>query len=337
MKMKKIYPPFEEIQLLDYLLGKAGREERGMIEEWIGKDEANREYVDQLEKIWVETGKIRPEPVAVDVDEAWERMLSRISGEEKGPTVRSIRYVWTVAAILLVSFGVYFVAKMFIVPSKQLILSSATAVLTDTLSDGTTIALNTGSKLYYPERFARKKREVRLEGEAFFKVKPDAAKPFIIEAGAAMIKVLGTSFNVKAYSGSDVEVSVEEGLVMLYSVDPGTGDTLSVLLPAGTRGVLPLSSNRPEILKDESPDRLFWLDRTLEFRQTELSSVFSILAGHFGITIRADRPEILNCRLSATFRDESLATILDVIATSFDLTLKNEGSTWIFYGNGCTK
>jgi transmembrane sensor len=335
--MKNIYPPFDEIQLLNYLLGKAGEEERRRIEEWLHGNEAHREYLDQLEKVWVETGKIRPVPVAVDVDAAWERMLGRISGEERETPVRSLRYVWTVAAILLVSFGLYFVAKMFLIPPEQVELTSTSAIVKDTLPDGSRISLNRNSKLTYPGKFGRKMRQVTLTGEAFFDVKHDAEQPFVIEAGKAMIKVLGTSFNVKAYTGSDVEVSVEQGLVMLFTVDPATNDTLSVLLPAGTSGVLPVNSMQPEVMERTSPDRLFWLDRTLEFRQTELSEVFAVLSGHFGIIVRSGQPEILNCRLSATFRNESLETILEVIATSFELEVKNEGTNWIFYGKGCSK
>jgi transmembrane sensor len=335
--MKNIYPPFEEIQLLNYLLGKAGEEERRVIEEWLDSNESHRSYLDQLEKVWVEAGKIKPVPVAVDVNTAWEKMLSRISDEEKETPVRSLRYVWTVAAILLISFGLYFAAKMFLIPPKQIELTSTTVVVKDTLPDGSRVSLNSHTKLIYPEKFSRKKREVKLTGEAFFEVLHDAERPFIIEAGKAMIKVLGTSFNVKAYTGTDIEVSVKEGMVMLFTVNPAASDTLSVMLPAGTRGILPVNSMQPKIVEEEVPDRLFWLDRTLEFRQTELSEVFALLSSHFGIVIRTERPEILNCRLSATFRDESLETILEVIATSFELGVKNEGTNWLFYGKGCGK
>lgn len=335
--MKNIYPPFEEIQLLNYLLGKAGEEERSRIEGWLHSNEAHREYLDQLEKIWVEAGKILPVPLAVDVDAAWERMLGRISAEERETPVRSLRYVWTVAAILLVSFGLYFVAKMFLIPPKKMEIVTTSEILKDTLPDGSQVSLNRNSKLTYPGKFGRKSREVALTGEAFFDVRHDSEQPFIIEAGRAMVRVLGTSFNVKAYPGKDVEVSVESGQVMLFTVSPATHDTLSVLLPAGTRGLLPAGSMQPEVMEGTAPDRLFWLDGSLEFRQAELSEVFSVLSDHFGISIRASRPQILNCRLSATFRNEPLETILEVIATSFELEVRNEGTNRIFYGKGCSK
>ena len=335
--MENIYTPFEESLLLNYLLGRTGEEETRQITGWLYENENHRRYLDGLEKIWLETGKISPAPVAVDVDAAWERMLGRISGEEKTSQIRSLRYVWTAAAVLVVSFGIWFAAKMILEPPKMIELTAAEQVVKDTLPDGTRISLNRNSKLHYPEKFGKKERTVKLLGEAYFDVEHDAKYPFVVEAGKAFVKVLGTSFDIKAYSGSDVLVSVEQGLVMLFTVDPATGDTLSLMLSAGKRGMVPSGSMKPQPLAETQPDRLFWLDRTLEFRQVELSEVFSILTEHFGITIRTDNPDILRCRLSATFRNEPLQTILEVIAISFDLEVKNEGNNWLFYGKGCSK
>jgi transmembrane sensor len=335
--MKDTYPPFEESLLLKYLLGQTGEEERSRIEEWLFAGKENRLWLDQLEKVWVESGQLKPEPVAVDVDAAWGTMLDRISGTERSAQTRSLRYVWTAAAILLVSFGIYFAAKTYLVPPKMMELTTAGQIMKDTLPDGSRISLNRNTRLSFPEPFDRKKREVKLTGEAYFEVSHDPAKPFIVEAGKARVRVFGTSFNVKAYTGSGVEVSVEQGLVMLFTVNPSTRDTLSLMLPAGTRGLLPEGSMQPVLAEESQPDRLFWLDRTLEFRQTELSEVFNVISGHFGVGISATDPAILRCRLSATFRDESLQTILEVIATSFELRLKNEGKNWLFDGKGCGK
>ncbi len=334
--MENIYNPFEETVLLDFLLGRTGEEESRKITEWLHSDDAHRQYLDRLEKLWLEAGRLIPAPVPVDVDAAWDRMLERISGNERVSQTRSLRYVWTVAAILLVSFGIYLAAKLILAPPKMMEIASTTGVVRDSLPDGTHVSLNKASRLAYPEKFGKKERRVRLTGEAFFDVRHDQRHPFVVEAGNAFVKVMGTAFDVKAYAGSDIEVSVEQGLVRLFAIDPATGDTLSVLLSAGMRGVLPSGSRQPRQVEEPRADQLFWLDGTLEFRQTELAEVFKILEGHFGVAIKTSHPGILNCRLTATFRDESLQTILEVIAASFDLQVKQEGTNWIFYGKGCT-
>ena len=67
------------------------------------------------------------------------------------------------------------------------------------LADGTKVFLNSGSEMRYPERFGKARREVFLKGEAWFEVAKDSAREFWVHAGAMDVKVLGTSFNVKAY------------------------------------------------------------------------------------------------------------------------------------------
>jgi transmembrane sensor len=88
------------------------------------------------------------------------------------------------------------------------------------LPDSTKVWLNKKSKFSYPEKFTSDKRIVSLEGEAFFEVKRDPAHPFIIYTPTSITKVLGTSFNLKAY-GKEVELMVVSGTVEFSSIkDP---------------------------------------------------------------------------------------------------------------------
>lgn len=78
-------------------------------------------------------------------------------------------------------------------------VSTLAETRTVTLPDQTEIVLNRYSSLTYPERFRGKDRKVQLQGEAYFEVSKDAAHPFKVEAGAIIVQVLGTHFNVEAY------------------------------------------------------------------------------------------------------------------------------------------
>ena len=85
-----------------------------------------------------------------------------------------------------------------------------------TLPDGSTVYMNAGARLSYSKQFGRKNREVQLTGEAFFDVTPDKKRPFSISAGNAVIRVLGTSFNVNSSNKENqVEVYVSTGIVEL--------------------------------------------------------------------------------------------------------------------------
>ena len=82
--------------------------------------------------------------------------------------------------------------------------------------DGTVAYLNSESKIHYPVKFGLFERRIRLEGEAYFEVKHNSRRPFVVEFEGGEIQVLGTSFNVKAYRGDDiVAVTLDEGRVVL--------------------------------------------------------------------------------------------------------------------------
>jgi transmembrane sensor len=87
------------------------------------------------------------------------------------------------------------------------------------LPDGSTVWLNKHSKFSYPEKFIAAERVVNLEGEAFFEVKKDDTQPFIIYTPTSVTKVTGTSFNLKAYPGKEVELYVVSGTVEFASLN----------------------------------------------------------------------------------------------------------------------
>lgn len=91
-------------------------------------------------------------------------------------------------------------------------------MITLTLSDGTEVKLNSNSKITYPHQFKGKERMIHLEGEAFFKVKHESKRPFVVDAGGILTKDLGTSFNIKAYHGSDCKVTLIEGKVEVLRI-----------------------------------------------------------------------------------------------------------------------
>jgi len=103
-------------------------------------------------------------------------------------------------------------------PSK-LVLELATplgGIYQITLPDGTKVWLNAGSSLKYPMSFAKNERRVRLEGEAFFEVTKDSARPFKVRSKGQEIEVLGTAFNVNAYpDNTTIKTTLVKGKVKL--------------------------------------------------------------------------------------------------------------------------
>lgn len=335
----------DESLLLQYLLGNTENEDRRMVENWLDADSGNRKNLDRLEALWLETGRLNPPPLAVDVDKAWERFSERTKDQEKlregiarqSVSIRFLRYALGAAALILLIFGIYTTIRLFTVKVKEIEMAAGTSVMSDTLPDGSLITLNKQSKLSYPEDFTKEERCLTLTGEAYFKVSKDPLKPFIVAAGRAKVKVLGTVFNVSAYPEKEIRVTVNEGRVLFFVADTLLKDTSSIVLEAGMTGTLKPGAISPEIVADSIPDKLFWVNHTLDFNGTSLAEVFRMLEKYFDVQVSVSQPDILNCRLSASFVNDPADRIMTVIAESFGLKLSMKGKNYNLSGNGCSK
>jgi transmembrane sensor len=339
--------------LYQYLLGNADEESRVIVEAWLKADSRNRHTLDRIESLWLETGKLSPAPVAVDVNAAWLRMSEKISKHaqterpyhENGKTFWMLpyRYLAGAAAMVILLVGIYSIYRLVGKPQKQIELASGTVVIHQTLPDGSQVSLNKNSKLIFPVEFKKGNREVILMGEAFFEVRHDEAHPFIVHTGPAGIRVLGTSFRVNAHPvrvGDPVrvvEVDVTEGRVMLFNVKPRSGDTASVLLHSGETGIWQSGTVYPIRTGSTAPDGNFWANHSLDFRSTTLSEVIRLIEKYYSVNITVSDTEILDCRLTASFVYEPPERILAVIAESFSLKLDVQGQNFHLTGHGCSK
>jgi transmembrane sensor len=328
-----------------YLSGKASEDQVIIVEQWINASAENKAYFESIKKTWEESGKLNPKPIVVDIDIAWNKLSSKIDAFEKGSKIISMnrkpnhsysRMMLRVAAVLIpitIITIFYFWQTRKV---KQINLVASERTIQETLPDGTAVTINTKSKLSYPQKFKGSTREVTLEGEAYFDVTHDKEKPFIIHTGDANIKVLGTSFNVNAYNDSnDVEVSVKEGKVLLYGFDKISGDTNSVLLAAGEKGIFDKITNKVLKIQEFNANDIFWKTKTLIFTKTELSMVIETLQKFYGVNIIFTNKELYNCRLSATFINQPIDNIIDIIAKSFNLVITKSGTTYNLDGKGC--
>ena len=179
--------------LVLFLLDEVSSEERKAVEDWINASVNNKDYFSSLEKTWLETGNIEPAPVVVDIDSAWDKMKTLISQEDEIQHVvpqrklnartsrRAFMYA-AIAAMLILSVASVVFTDWFkrSVEPLPFVFESFAEVLIDTLSDGSSIALNENTKLVFSEPTEDKERKVNLEGEAFFAVAADSSKPFVI-------------------------------------------------------------------------------------------------------------------------------------------------------------
>jgi transmembrane sensor len=272
-------------------------------------------------------------------EQAWEKVHSRIS-RQSAPDKSKIRYLISnplfrvaaavlFAALLIVSgYEVFYNSRE---SQKMMEVSAANQILkTFALPDGTLVTLNTNTKIKYPQTFTGNTREVTIEGEAFFQVTPNKDKPFIIHAGNAQIKVLGTSFNVNAYpSAKSVEVIVETGKVQVLNKTTETNETNELILTPGERGTLVYSSNSLLKSANQNPNFLAWKTRNLIFKATSLAEVIENLEKVYNVNIQMADPKLNELLLTAQFNDYSLEFILKVIETTFQIEVTQENGQYI--------
>ncbi len=254
------------------------------------------------------------------------------------------RWVWyaaSMAAMLLIVFGLSFYWNSDSVNNLAKIKSeiplsdwakyenSSAKILKIALPDGSTVWLQPKTQLSYNQS-DRVYRQVNLKGEAFFDVKRDEARPFLIYAGKMTTKVLGTSFNVKAYPETEkFEVSVVTGKVSV------TNDSEKEVFVTPKQQVV--LENKSDVLTiNELPkDKTFyWELSSLTFDNTSMQNVVNNVEQNFNVTIHLN-PALKNCRLSGNFDQEHLATILEIICKSVDAEYEINGNQIFLKGAGC--
>jgi len=263
------------------------------------------------------------------VEQAWGKVESRIHNRiSSGNTI--IRKLISnpiyrfAAAILIAAVLLVSGYEVFYNPSASevmLELTSADKVLnTFTLPDGTLVTLNSDTKVFYPKKFGRKTREISIEGEAFFEVKPNKNKPFIIHAGKAQIKVVGTSFSVSAYPETKlVEVIVQTGKVQVMNKMTETLQTEELILTPGDKGTLVYESKTLHKTTNQDPNFLAWKTHNLIFKATSLREVIENLEKVYKVNISLADPKLNELLLTAQFNNYSLEFILKVIETTFKI------------------
>jgi ferric-dicitrate binding protein FerR (iron transport regulator) len=201
------------------------------------------------------------------------------------------------------------------------------------LEDGTRVTLNRNSSFRYSKSFDQEDRKVYLSGEAWFDVARDTSMPFVVDAGAALVEVLGTSFNVNAYrKNPTVEITVESGLVALSS----KGDQQDqIVLKAGSGGTYNKSRKELKVIPSSDPNSKAWMTRELIFDGSSLREVCELINRVYGVRMEVMNEDLSSCPITVTFRDQSLESVLRVLELTLDLQISRDGEEIRLDGEGC--
>lgn len=173
--------------------------------------------------------------------------------------------------------------------------------------DGSKVHLNAGSRLRYPKKFGLKERKIQLDGEAWFEVARNTNRPFIVDLTCVDIRVLGTTFDVKAYPDEGtISVALETGAIELESQTSGTYQ----LLP-GEKAVYDKASGRCEVARSRDVSQYSaWRRNVLVFKGASLSDVMTTLSRNYNISFNLKDSVALKYTYTLTTDSTSLATVL---------------------------
>ncbi len=327
--------------LIKYLCEEVSSEERELVNSWLRESEENRKELEQNRKLLHNidsTYKIRK----YNSTTAWNNVQSRINIETeiniatgKGRKIYMQFYKYAaiiIVAILLGTATYYFGFQNNTAQYARVNTTENQNINEITLPDGSLVTLNSNSKLVYPKEFNDDVREVTIVGEAFFDVKPNAEKPFIINAGNAQVKVLGTSFNVLAYPENEtVEVVVATGKVQVINTNSSESSLVNeVFLIPGEKGTLFNSSSILEKSLNTNPNFLAWKTHDFIFEDVPLKDVFGCLEKVYHVNINVQEPELNDLILNAQFDKKSVDFILNVVGLTFDLELITDNEKYTF-------
>lgn len=262
--------------------------------------------------------------IVFNTDKAWQNLHARLDNEGlidqevSSGRKRPAHSFLKIAAgfLLLIAAGSMLYLTMLRPHQSDLLTfsNSEEQTFVKTLEDGSIVYLAYQSQISFAAGFSPHERRVILKGEAFFDVAHDPDQPFIVEAGKAMIQVVGTSFNVKSFENEQVELFVEEGLVNVRASE-STGDLVLV-----QPGELVLISD--EELTRAKPGELslsLWRQNRMHFKDESLANILQVINKNYGSKLVAQNEQVSQRRMTVTFYNNSIQGIVELICLSMNL------------------
>lgn len=255
--------------------------------------------------------------------------IDRTIGKKHSIKYQLIRFSQIAAAILLPVFiilSAYLYHENRQIPADDMIVSTGKGERANvSLPDGTTISLNSESKLsYLPKTYNRKERNISFNGEGYFKVHKNKEVPFVINSKGLQVKVLGTTFNLYVRESSrKAELALEEGSVWLQS----TKSSKNVVLHQNQKAIIDQSTGNITVIEDKDIKKSSaWRQGDMIFRNTPLSEVLQVLEENYSITFKTDCKGWLVDKFTGTLSTTDLNEVLEVIEKSYHLKAEMSGN-----------
>lgn len=311
---------FDETSILAYLKKELPEDEIRECDSLLQNSPEFREEVSRIRYVYGLSENLKKQK-EIDVSSAWgkvHRKMKIISLRQKAWDV-----VRTSAAILLPLFLLYqYVMQPELNPRREemITLTSAPGIVSKiVLPDGSEVWLNAQSELTYPRQFSGKNRNVRLSGEAYFKVVSNKKNRFnVITPGNFTVSAFGTEFNVNAYPDeSESQITLAKGNV---EIALGNRASETEKLSVGQKISVDVHTRNTIVDEADTYVETAWKDGKMVFRREKLEVIAHKLSRRFGVAIRFEGDDLKNYEYTATFKEETLEDILDLLKRSAPIT-----------------
>lgn len=337
----------EEINLLitKAITEELNEEDLLKIGNWLKADKANAEYFRNLTGSWFISGFYKENEF--DPDRSYEKLKNRLTENKKQRTgifrIKLVRWSAAAAASVIIFILGSLNPWSGIKKDKELFKSGITEIISPfgsrtriMLSDGSEVWMNAGTRIKYSDSYNISERVLELEGEAFFSVKSDNEKPFIVKTFGLVVKALGTKFNVKSYSDEltetavlvegkiEVEVMKKEKDSEIYTLEP---NQKLVVLNGTTRIFGPEEAPEEKSLVKKTPlpvkidiesnikSELYtsWKEDRWVILREPLSTLVTSLERRYNMKFRFADNELMDYKFTGIISNETIDQILEAI------------------------
>lgn len=327
----------ECIRLFERVLNQqASEQEVARLSNWLAQDQQfsgwwEQQFILSDNKMDAETQRRIFESIEANISTQPE-----IAPVEK--TVQTKRFripTWIkVAAVLLIAIlpatGVYYFTSTTNTGLQPLIVEVSKGQKANiTLPDGSKVWLNSDSKLTYQNDFNKEKRELKLNGEAYFEVAPNPAKPFTVYADDLSVRALGTAFGIKAYK----EDKVISSILMHGSVLVKTPDGDTILVPNERVQYNKELHKKNVTTVTNATDFTGWIHNELRFENESLEEIAKTIKRIYNVNVVFNSERLKKQRYTGTINNNSLESIFNIISLTSPVVYKVDSQKVILFEN----
>lgn len=305
-----------------YVQGTTTETENTILAEWLNESPENKNKLFSEKDIW-DTYVCHFDHKRYNIDSELQVLRSKLTVKNTS-NVTLLNRIIRIAAVILITFGLGW-STQFIAFNRHSSVQEATIqeivvpkgqVSQVFLADGTRVWINSESKLKVLSVFSSNERKVQLNGEAYFEVAKDPKRPFRVEVNGQKIEVLGTSFNVRAYSNHrDIQTTLSNGKIQLF-----TGDQRSILNP-GEQSIFNLETKQLSINKVDPSNYTSWKEGRFEFQNENLVDVFKVIERWYDVEIQYKESDFKGMRFSGVIkRNKDVKHFLNLLNHSIPVT-----------------